>query len=81
MYCSSSITGISDSKRASSDGETQEANPERAKTRPRIWSGRGRDPESGAGGDKKGNAPSVRCGRERAPEREVGGRERNLENN
>lgn len=49
--------------------------------RRRIRSGRGRDPESGAGGDREETAPSVRCGRGRAPEREAGGRERNLENN
>lgn len=63
MYCSSSITPISDSKRASSGGETQEENPERAETRTRIWRGRRPDPESGAGGDENQNLKRAGTGR------------------
>lgn len=56
MYCSSRITPISDSKRASSHGETQEENPERAETRPRIRSGRGPEGECTFGAVRAGTS-------------------------
>lgn len=52
-YCSSRI---SDSKRASSDGETQEENPERAETRLRIRSGRGPEGECTFGAVRAGTS-------------------------